>query len=278
MEPILVRKFSGEWVPFDLSKLQQSLINSGANQAMIVKVSEQVKADLVPGKSTQKIYREAFDALKRLSKASAARYNLKRAVMQLGPSGFPFERYVSEIFKNLNYKVDNNVTLNGKCVTHEVDVLAEKNGVIYVVECKFHNRQGLKSDVKIPMYFNSRVRDIIKGNHDKPKFEGKRIKAYLATNTRFSEDAIIYSACEGITLLSWDYPKNQSLKDWIEISGLYPLTSLNSLKQKEKKALLDQGVVLCKSLKYKPELLARFNLSAYRRKNILQELNTLCEI
>ena len=273
---MLVKKYSGELVPFDVNKLHFSLKRSGAGEETIQKVIKRVKENLTEGKPTQKIYSEAFKILKRLSRSTAARYNLKQSIMQLGPSGFPFEKYIGEIFKYQDFKVKTNLTFNGKCVTHEVDVLAEKNNTIFVTECKFHNRQGVKSDVKVALYFKSRVIDIIKGNQHLPEFKGKEMVGMLATNTRFTADAIAFSNCENIRLISWDYPQNGSLKDRIEISGLYPVTCLTSLKKREKQKLLDEGIVLGKTLKERPELLNQFNFSKFRQKNIKHELDELC--
>lgn len=273
---MLVKKYSGELVPFDENKLLFSLKRTGVDEPVIQKIISRVKEDLFEGKSTKQIYSEAFKILKRLSRASAARYHLKQSIMQLGPSGFPFEKYVGEIFKYQDYKVQNNLTLNGKCVTHEVDVLAEKNNTIFIVECKFHNRQGVKSDIKTALYFKSRVSDIIKGNQHTPEFKGNEIQGGLATNTRFTSDAIKYCKCENIAMISWDYPEHGSLKDRIEISGLYPITCLTSLKRREKQILLNEGVVLGSALIDNPKILNQFNFSNYRLKNIKQELHELC--
>ena len=271
-----VKKYSGELVPFDEEKLRFSLKKTGANENVIQKIISRVKEDLTEGKSTKQIYSEAFKILKRLSRASAARYHLKQSIMQLGPSGFPFEKYIAEIFKYQDYKVKTNLTFNGKCVTHEVDVLAEKDNRVFITECKFHNRQGVKSDVKVAMYFKSRVIDIAKGNQHLPAFKEKEIVGMLATNTRFTSDAIAFCKCEDIAMISWDYPRHGSLKDRIEISGLYPVTCITSLKRREKQILLDEGVVLGKTLKENFGLLNQFNFSNYRLKNIKQELHELC--
>lgn len=273
---MLVKKYSGELVPFDENKLRISLERARAGEMDIQKIIKRVKEDLTEGKTTQKIYAEAFKILKRLSRTSAARYNLKQSIMQLGPSGFSFEKYIGEIFKCQDFKVKTNLTFNGKCVTHEVDVLAEKNNKVFVTECKFHNRQEVKSDVKVALYFKSRVIDIEKGNQHLPEFKGKEIVGLLATNTRFTLDAMTYCKCENIALISWDYPQNGSLKDRIEISGLYPVTCLTSLKKREKQILLDEGIVLVKTLKERPELLNQFKFTKFRKRNINQELDGLC--
>lgn len=273
---MLVTKFSGEVVPFEEGKLYHSLKQVGTSEEHIQKVLQRIKEDMVDRQSTAKIYTKAFALLKQLSKASAARFNLKRSILDLGPSGFPFEKYIAELFQHQGYSVENNLIMKGKCVNHEVDVLAKRNKTALFIECKFHNRQGIKSDVKIALYYKARVDDLRQGNKNKPDFKGVEIKGCLVTNTRFSEDAIKYSKCENLRLMSWAYPFHGSLKDKIELSGLYPLTCLNSLKKKEKKVLLDQGVVMAKELLYNPVLLNDFRMSPYRLKTVLGEIKELC--
>jgi len=274
--PILVTKYSGEVVPFEEYKLFSSLKKTGAKNHDIQRIISRVKDNMVNKKRTSLIYREAFRMLKQLSKASAARFNLKRSIMDLGPSGFPFEKYVAKLYEANNYNVINNIILKGKCVKHEVDVIANKNNKSMMIECKFHNHQGVKSDVKVTLYFKSRVVDIIKGLQNTEEYKGKDIQGGLVTNTRFTEDAINYAKCENINLVSWDYPYSGSLKDLVEISGLYPLTCLTSLKKKEKKILLDEGIVLARDIASDPSHLNQFHPSAYRLKNIIGEIRELC--
>lgn len=273
---MLVTKYSGEVVPFEEEKLHHSLKQVGTSEEAIQKVLKRVKEDMVDKQSTAKIYREAFSMLKQLSKASAARFNLKRSIHDLGPSGFPFEKYVAGLFQDQGYKVETNLILKGKCVKHEIDVLAQKKDASLFIECKFHNRQGIKSDVKIAMYYKARVDDLRSGLASSHAFKAKDIKGYLVTNTRFSEDAISYSKCENLRLMSWNYPVHGSLKDRIELSGLYPLTCLTSLKKKEKNRLLEEGIVMAKELVAKPHLLKQFRMSPYRLKTIEGEIKELC--
>jgi hypothetical protein len=82
--------------------------------------------------------------------------------MELGPSGFPFEKYVAEILKYQGYRVEVGVIVEGFCVKHEVDIIAEKEAKHFMIECKFHNQPGTFCDVKIPLYINSRFLDIEK--------------------------------------------------------------------------------------------------------------------
>jgi len=275
-EPMLVTKYSGEVEPFDENRLRNSLKNAGASKADISKILHHVRAEMVDKKTTAKIYQEAFVLLKKLSKATAARYKLKRSIMELGPSGFPFEKFVAALFAHQGYQIKNNLILEGKCVSHELDILAEHDHSSLFIECKFHNRQGLKSDVKVAMYYKSRFEDLKAGNSVKTKYKDKKLEGYLVTNTRFTEDAIRYSKCENIHLIGWDFPHNGSLKDKIELAGLYPITCLTTIKKKEKMDLIKEGLIMVKDLAKQPEILHRFKMSEVRINRIIGEVDGLC--
>ena len=148
-ENINITKASGEKVPFNIGKLKQSLLHSGASSNQANEISNEVIEMLVEGMSTRKIYKTAFRLLRNVSRPIAAKYKLKHAIMELGPSGFPFELFIAEILKQRGYKTQVGVVVKGHCVTHEIDVIAERDNHHFMIECKFHNRQGYSSDVKI---------------------------------------------------------------------------------------------------------------------------------
>lgn len=246
--PIHVVKASGEGEPFDPSRLRNSLQRSGASDDLIAEVIQEVERHLHDGITTKEIYRIAFDLLRERAGHKAARYKLKEAIYELGPSGFPFERFVGELLKHQGYKVQVGVIVQGKCVSHEVDVDAQKDHEHFMVECKFHSDQARKCDVKIPLYVRSRFEDI-REQWSKEQGHGQRFhQGWLVTNTRFTTDAIDYGTCAGLRLISWDYPKTGSLRQRIDVSGLYPVTCLTALNNREKQLLLNAGIVLAKDL------------------------------
>ncbi len=158
---VRITKASGEKVPFSEEKLRHSLERSGATESQIDFVVDEVNGLLYEGIPTGKIYRKAYDMLRKRSRSKAARYKLKKAIMELGPSGYPFERFVGAILEQQGFRSEVGVVVEGKCVTHEIDVLAVKNSKLILVECKFHNRPGVKCDVKVPLYIHSRFRDVV---------------------------------------------------------------------------------------------------------------------
>src|SRR5690554_2263453 len=155
-------KASGDIVDFDEDKLRRSMRNAGANEQAIEEVITAVNEILVDGITTKEIYQKAFSLLKKRSSAAAGRYKLKKAILELGPSGYPFEKFVAEILKYQGFQTEVGVYVSGHCVDHEVDVVAEKDQHYYMIECKFHNTFNRHCDVKVPLYINSRFEDIEK--------------------------------------------------------------------------------------------------------------------
>ncbi len=272
----MIVKASGIQAEYSADKLRTSLKKSGASDATIENILSEIESKLYDGISTKKIYQAAYSLLKRSSRSNAGRYNLKRAIMALGPSGFPFEKYVAAIFQWQGYKVQTQLFMQGACVMHEIDVLAENEENFLLVECKYHNSVGIVSDVKIPLYIHSRYQDVLK-NWDK-KASAKPLNCCLVTNTKFSSDAVTYGNCIGIKLLGWDYPTKKSLSNLIDKSGLYPITCLTTLTNKEKEDVLAAGTVLCSSLLQNEKLLSTAGIGQSRITNVMAEIKSLCTL
>ena len=246
--PFQIRKSSGESELFSLEKLRHSLLKSGAAPETVEDVLLEIERDLYSGIRSRTIYKKAFSLLRRHHKVQAARYQLKRAIMELGPSGYPFENYIGELFRGRGYEIRVGVTLQGRCVRHEVDVVAENETELVLVECKYRNTPGFKCDVKIPLYVQARFQDIEYEWRKIPANHQRQFRGWLATNARFSGDAIQYGECAGLTLIGWDHPARHSLRHWIDQSRLYPLTALIGLSKSEKQHLLEKDWVLARDL------------------------------
>jgi hypothetical protein len=277
-ENTLIIKASGEKVPFDVTRLRRSLQRSKAEPKAIEEVIQAINAQLHENMSTKDIYRKAFALLRKTPGSSAARYKLKAAILELGPAGFAFEKFVAEVLKNDGYHTQLNQIEQGVCVKHEVDVILERGNMRAMVECKFHSDKGKYSDVKIPLYIQSRFKDVEAGWMQLPEHQGKHFEGWVVTNTRFTTDAEQYANCIGLKLLSWDSPKGGSLKQRIDEAGLHPITSLTTLSKAEKKILLAQDVVLSSELCERPHLLDMEGISKNRKKRIIREAHDLCAL
>ncbi len=273
---VLVTKASGERVPFSKDKLRQSLQRSGASADIIEMVTQAIDPYLHEGISTKEIYKLAFSLLRKKSKSQAARYKLKQGIMELGPSGFPFERFVAEILRRQGFVVDVGIVVKGHCVSHEVDVVAHKGNKHFMVECKFHNTQGMKSDVKVPLYIAARFKDIEQHCLTLHEPGSQFHQGWVVTNTKFTNDAIHYGTCAGLHLLGWDFPRKGGLKDQIDQFGLYPLTCLTTLTKAEKQALLSKKIVLCSELLENKELLNQAGIPQGKIISALSEAHALC--
>jgi len=208
--------------------------------------------------------------------AIASRYKLKHAIMELGPSGYPFEKYAAAILDAQGFKTETGVQVIGHCVSHEVDVVATNSHKQYMVECKYHNTQGRVNDVKVPLYIRSRFVDINTEHKNKNGHKAIFQECWIFTNTRFSVDAIAYASCMGIKLVGWDYPNGAGLKDIINHSHLFPVTALMSMNRYEKSSLLEQGIVLCKDILDNPGLLTGAGIDPAKHNRILKDCSDLC--
>ena len=276
-QSINIIKYSGDVVAFDVDKLINSLRRVQASEALIQQIVEQVESQLYDGITTKQIYKMAFKMLKGKSRVSASKYKLKKALMELGPSGFPFEKLVGKLLAHEGFETKVGVIVQGNCVQHEVDVIAQKDNYHYMIECKYHSDQGRFCNVKIPLYIHSRFLDVEKQWEHQKGHEAKLHKGGVYTNTRFTMDAIQYGKCVGLLLTSWDYPMGNGLKDRIDKSGFHPLTALTTMTKSEKTKLLDKGIVLCKEPHEKPTLLNQIGIDKTRHKNILEDSEALCK-
>ena len=270
-------KASGEIEPFSEQKLRRSLEKVDAPPALIADVVEHVKSELKEGMRTSEIYSHAFSLLKKKEHFTASRYSIKKALLELGPSGYPFEKIVAELLKFDGYAVETGKITQGHCISHEVDVTARRDNHHVLVECKFHNRAGYKTDVKVALYVNARFWDIKKHIQKKSGQNKDNLEAWLVTNTKLSSDAIRYSECVGIRAIGWDYPYDgRNLQNLLEESGLLPITCLTGLSRTQKKELLRRGFVICREIAEKEEILRSIGLSNNRIVKVLKEVRELC--
>lgn len=250
---------------------------AGASKSVIDQVLEELYGYLYDGIPTRNIYKFAFKLLKRHNRPVAARYSLKQAIMELGPSGYPFEEFLAALLKSQGYSTQTGVILPGACINHEIDVVAKKGTESILVECKYHPVSGSISNVKIPLYIHSRFRDLQESLPAHPEFSGCTLHQWIVTNTRFSDDAMAYGRCANLFLLGWDYPSGNSLREMVDDAALYPLTCLTTLTMHEKKLLLETGKVLCRHLLDHPSLLDKISITSGRKATILKEVEQLCQ-
>jgi hypothetical protein len=275
---VLVTKTSGERELWDPRKLERSLRAASASSEMIREIVLHVEKDLRDGISTKDIYTHAFALLKRYSRPVAAQYSLRKAIMQLGPSGFPFEKFIAAMLTAQGYTTHTGVIVQGACVSHEVDVVAEKSGERILVEAKYHNSIDTKSDVKVALYVHARFQDIQKRLETSAAGVGVFTRAWLITNTSFTSQAIQYAACVDLALTGWNYPQGHTLQDIVQATQTHPLTCLTTLSPNNKTTLLESGIVLCRDIVNDPRPLEGIGMNKARIASVLKEGAALCKV
>lgn len=265
-----IYKADGRIETYSRSKLYNSLRRSGLSNRQASLIADKVGHEIGEGSKTGDIYRKTLRLVKKRSPVAAVHYSLKRSIFELGPTGFHFEKFVARYFQELGFSTKTCLTLQGKWVKHEVDVLAEKEGKRYFIECKFHNHKGLKNDIKVALYVKARWDDLKEGP------EGKNLDGfYLASNTAFTLDAITYAEGSGLKLLGVNAPPQESFLEQIKKMHLYPITSLRKLNKHMKDILISQNILTAKDLPQNLNILLKLGLNEDEINSILAEIELL---
>jgi hypothetical protein len=263
-------KSTGELEIFSAKKLERSLQRAGLRPKDCKEISKEVAQKVKPGTSTREIFKDAFKLIRKKSPIAATHYSLKKSILELGPTGFEFEYFVSKYFEEMGYTTYVGIVVQGEFVRHEVDIVASKPNYQAYVECKFHNNIGRTNDIKIVLYIKARWDDLKNGP------DGKYLREfYVASNTTFSKDAIDYAKGTGLQLLGINAPEGESFLDKIKKHKLYPITSLKRLKKSYFKELLYKKIILCKDLLKEKNLLTRMGMSEDEIRAVFNDINKL---
>ena len=271
---IHVLKSNGKEEAFSEGKVLMSINRAGIPQAMQQKVLNHIQSKLFEGITTSEIHNHIREFLHTSDQPSlVVKYDLKQAIKALGPTGYPFEDYVARLLEFQGYETQTRIVLRGKCVSHEIDVIAllqipneQKKKIM--VEAKFHNGLGTVTDVHVALYTQARFQDIKEQHH----FD----TVMLISNTKITSDAIAYGECMGMKVIGWSYPEKNALRDWIENMSLYPITALTTLTNSEKAQLLQNNVVLCQDICKNHAVLNKLDLSSAQKKEIIDEASFAC--
>ncbi len=222
MERIMVVKESGEREPFSAEKAMDALRRAGLGGREAEDVMHRLQSKLYDGIPTKRIYGILFELIDEVRPEVSHRYNLKRALFEIGPEGYEFEDFIGRLLEVQGYRTELRQILEGKCVSHEIDVVASKAGKTYAIECKFHNLPGAKCKIQTILYVYARFLDLREAGS---RGAARKIDSpWLITNTKFSEDVIRYAECMEVPLLGWRYPLHKSLESQIDKTKCYPVS------------------------------------------------------
>ena len=239
---MLIIKASGKKEEFNKEKIKSTCRRAGAPEWLAEKISENIRKKIRENITTKEILQLTLSMLDKEMPNIAARYDLKGAIMRLGPAGYEFEKFMANLFTRYGYKTTINKIIKGKCISHEIDIISEKENEKILIECKYHNSSGIYTGVHDILYTKARFDDIING------YKSNNINSFtncqLVSNTRFSSEVIKYAKCMGILLLGWDYPK-ENIRTMLENKNLYPITVMRGLSKYMQSKLINGGIVFC---------------------------------
>jgi len=272
--PIII-KSDGTNEIFNPERLTRSLERSGASELTAKQITETITNTVAPGTSSKEIYTRAFSLLRKEARPVAARYALRRALLELGPSGHPFEDFISHLYRTEGWQVETRKIMKGKCVSHEVDFYAshKEQNEFLAAELKYHNDAGYKTDLKVALYVKSRFDDIFACDESVRSCPIDR--GILVTNTKFTSEAIAYAECSGVELLGWGYPVNNSLFVRMSRAKVYPITTLTGLSRAEKFLLIERGVIAVDEIMNNRRFLDPLHLNSERVGELLAEADGL---
>lgn len=260
-----VIKANGEVEQFSEEKVLRSIRRAGIPHPLQQQVLSHIKRKVYNNMPTSEVYHHITEFLGKSENPYArSSYSLKQAIMLLGPTGYPFEDFIAVVLHAYGFHTKVRQLLHGKCVIHEVDVVATKNNKTVMVEAKFHNNPGIRSDLHVALYTKARFDDVKDHYH--------LHEAWLVTNTKATSDAIAFAECMNMRILSWQYPAGESLRDLIEQFRLYPVTMLTSLTSEQKFKLLANHIIICRDILANPLLLTMLNLTRSEQKRVLDEI------
>lgn len=245
---IYVINSAGERESFSFQKVYRSARRVGASKLLAKKIATIIEKRVYPGITTTEIFKEVRKQLNQMSPQVALKFNLKEGIKKLGPTGFPFEKYIAEILKRNVFKVKINQYIFGSCCSYEIDFSAEKENLLYIGECKYRNLPRGEVHLETALANYARFLDIKENRFSNKVFGKTKIESLLVTNAKFTKEAIKYSKCIGVKLLGWNYPKSKGLEYLIDKQNLYPITILPSLKSNLANIFVLRKIMLAEDL------------------------------
>lgn len=271
-----IRKSNGQVVYYNEDKLCQSIVRAGATKERAERICKMVDAKIRPGMTTSFIFRDTLRHLVREDLDIAVKYSIKRGVNDLGPDGFLFEKFLEALLRQDGYSTARNQIMHGKCVTHEVDILAWKESNYFIVEAKFRNASDVVTHIDTVMYADARMKDIA-SNKQNNKNGTRHFHTWLMTNTAFTEKSLNFAKCSQVHLTGWNYPSNDSLQKMIVRTKAYPVTVLPSLSRDAREKITKHGLVLAQDLLpyTKEKLITDFDIAPQTAAKIQREVSEL---
>jgi hypothetical protein len=243
---VLVTKADGTRQSFSREKVVRTCMRMGATRAVAELIVDEIEKRIYDGITTKKLLQMIFRLLRKHKPMIKYQIDLRKALSLLSPSP-DFELFIQLLLFEHGYEVTPNQIIRGKCVEHEVDAIARKNGKTCIVEVKHHYKYHTPTSLDVSRISRAVFEDVTEGYE--LGLNSERIDyALIVCNTKLSDHAKRYADCRGIRHIGWSSPKNRDLQTMIEEKQLYPITFLKALNADVRQKLASNGLVLLKQL------------------------------
>jgi hypothetical protein len=243
---VYVTKFDGTRQQFDKNKIARTCLRMGATKDVAESIAEEIETRIYDGIETKKILQIIFRRLRKHKPAIRHQIDLRKALSLLNPAP-DFERFIQLLLSEHGYEVTPNQIIRGRCVEHEVDAVARKNGKTCIVEVKHHYQYHTPTSLDVSRISRAVFEDVTEA-YELGLNNLKIDYALIVCNTKLSEHAKRYADCRGIRHIGWSSPPNRDLQTMIEEKKLYPITFLKELNAETRNKLASNGVILLKQL------------------------------
>jgi len=252
---IYVTKANGDKQPFDKQKIINTCLRLQATLEQAQSIADRIEAKAYDGIPTSKILKMIFRYMEKYRPAIGHQIDLKQAIAMLR-SKPDFEIFIAKLFEAMGYEVETNLIIQGKCIEHEIDVVARKENEVILIEVKHHVNHHTYSGLDVFLQLNSTLEDLKEG-YEVGKNNFKFTRAILICNTKVSEHAKRYALCRGLEFIAWKFPPEKGLERLIEEYKFYPISFLKEIERDEAYKLADIGIVTVKQLLEDVEKISR---------------------
>jgi hypothetical protein len=243
---VYVTKADGSKQLFDREKIVETCQRMGANPKVAVQVAEEIEKNLYEGITTKEILQTIFKLVGLHKPAVKHLFDLKQGISLMEPKP-EFEVFIRVVLAHSGFQVKPNMILKGLCGEHEVDAIAVKDGLTYLVEAKHHRNYHALTGLDESRIARAIIEDVTEG-YTSGATKVKIDQAIIVTNTKYSEHAISYGHCRDILQVGWSSPEGFGLRDIVEKYRLYPLSCLRGISTETRLRLVEAGIVLIKQL------------------------------
>jgi len=243
---VYVTKADGSKQLFDREKIVQTCQRIGANPKVAVQVAQEIENNIYEGITTREVLQTIFKLVGQHKPAVKHLFDLKQGISLMEPKP-EFEVFVRVLLAHNGFQVKPNAILRGLCGEHEVDAIATKDGLTYLVEAKHHSNYHALTGLDESRIARAIIEDVTDG-YTNGGAEIRIDRAMIVTNTRYSEHAVNYGRCRGILQVGWASPEGLGLRDMVEKHKLVPLSCLRGISTDTRLRLVEAGIVLIKQL------------------------------